>query len=322
MGLDIWNPWHGCHKCSPGCDHCYMYFMDGKRDRSEWSGEVWRTSKMRQPLAKNRQKQFKMKAGQRIRVNMTSDTFLTEAKEWMPEFWSVIRQRPDLIFWLLTKRPQNIMDMLPSDWNDGYENVQLNITTENQDMFNYRWNIFKDIPAKHKGICCAPMLTAVNMEPALSSGQIEDVSCGGENYDGCRIIRYDWVKDLSEQCAKHHVNFIWHESGTRPEKDGVVYFIPNKEMQAHLAYWAGLNQFFGKPEYKLYDPNDGHLLAPEELYQRKFNKNRCVFCSSRMSCCGCLSCGDCKEPPDLVSLEEIWDEELRQTQTMQNTAQQ
>lgn len=25
---DIWNPWHGCVKCSEGCDNCYMYFLD------------------------------------------------------------------------------------------------------------------------------------------------------------------------------------------------------------------------------------------------------------------------------------------------------
>ena len=22
---DIWNPWHGCVKCSEGCKNCYMY---------------------------------------------------------------------------------------------------------------------------------------------------------------------------------------------------------------------------------------------------------------------------------------------------------
>ncbi len=27
----IWNPWHGCHRISEGCEHCYMYFLDGKR---------------------------------------------------------------------------------------------------------------------------------------------------------------------------------------------------------------------------------------------------------------------------------------------------
>ena len=28
---DIWNPWHGCKKCSEGCENCYMYFLDEQR---------------------------------------------------------------------------------------------------------------------------------------------------------------------------------------------------------------------------------------------------------------------------------------------------
>lgn len=31
---DIWNPWHGCVKCSEGCQNCYMFFLDRMRDRN------------------------------------------------------------------------------------------------------------------------------------------------------------------------------------------------------------------------------------------------------------------------------------------------
>lgn len=31
---DIWNPWHGCVKCSEGCQNCYMYFLDRVRDKA------------------------------------------------------------------------------------------------------------------------------------------------------------------------------------------------------------------------------------------------------------------------------------------------
>ena len=24
----MWNPWHGCHKLSEGCRHCYVYRGD------------------------------------------------------------------------------------------------------------------------------------------------------------------------------------------------------------------------------------------------------------------------------------------------------
>lgn len=31
---DIWNPWHGCKKCSEGCQNCYMYFLDAQRGKN------------------------------------------------------------------------------------------------------------------------------------------------------------------------------------------------------------------------------------------------------------------------------------------------
>lgn len=34
----LWNPWHGCHKLSTGCRHCYVFVKhqngaDGEKDR-------------------------------------------------------------------------------------------------------------------------------------------------------------------------------------------------------------------------------------------------------------------------------------------------
>lgn len=28
--MSAWNPWHGCHKISPGCMNCYVYRRDSK----------------------------------------------------------------------------------------------------------------------------------------------------------------------------------------------------------------------------------------------------------------------------------------------------
>ena len=86
MSTDIWNPWHGCRKCSAGCQNCYMFALDKSRDHPEWSGQVFRTKSFGLPLKKNRQKQFKISPGLRLRVNMTSDTFIEDAEPWLPEF--------------------------------------------------------------------------------------------------------------------------------------------------------------------------------------------------------------------------------------------
>ena len=106
---DIWNPWHGCRKCSEGCENCYMYFLDGLRDKD--GAEIYRTKAgFRYPLSKDRSGHYKVQSGEMIRVCMTSDFFLEEADAWRDEAWSIMRQRPDVKFFLLTKRPQRVRD--------------------------------------------------------------------------------------------------------------------------------------------------------------------------------------------------------------------
>lgn len=305
MGLDIWNPWHGCHKISPGCQNCYMYYLDEYRGRPEWSDKVFKTGKFKLPLKKYKTGGYKLKSGQIIRVNMTSDTFIEDAEPWLPEFWQIIAKRPDVIFWILTKRPERIEKSLPPDWNDGYDNVSLNITTENQAMFNARWPVFQFVPAKHKGICCAPLLGPIDITPALISAQIDEVSVGGENYDKPRPCDFNWVASLSQQCACYRTNFCWYESGTRFVYQNRELMWPRKADQAAIAYFSRQNLIFKQPEYILKSPSDGHVLTPDERYKPVYNLNHCTFCSRRMQCNGCLNCGDCCQPPALSDLATL-----------------
>ena len=102
---DIWNPWHGCVKCSEGCQNCYMYFLDRMRDQN--GAEIYKTkSGFSYPLQKDRAGHYKIQSGEQIRVCMTSDFFLEEADPWRAEAWDIMRQRSDVVFFLLTKRPQ------------------------------------------------------------------------------------------------------------------------------------------------------------------------------------------------------------------------
>lgn len=309
MSTDIWNPWHGCRKCSAGCQNCYMFALDKSRDHPEWSGQVFRTKSFGLPLKKNRQKQFKISPGLRLRVNMTSDTFIEDAKPWLPEFWDIIKSRPDVIFWLLTKRPERIMQSLPPDWGQGYLNVSLNITTENQENFDKRWPVFKQIPAIHKGICCAPLLGPIDISPALASGQLDEVLAGGENYNNPRICELGWVTNLAAQCLTAKVNFCWYESGTNFAVNGHVMSWPRKADQGAIAYLSGVNSKLYEPEFTLFDPNDGHLLQKSELHQKTYNLNHCAFCANRMLCNGCLNCGRCRGPVVLSGLPELWQHE-------------
>ena len=126
---DIWNPWHGCRKISPGCANCYMYTLDKQRGKD--GAAIYRTANFAYPLQKDRYGSYKVKSGEFIRVCMTSDFFLEEADKWRDEAWEIMRQRPDVIFYLLTKRPERVADCLPRDFGNGWENIWFNVTCEN-----------------------------------------------------------------------------------------------------------------------------------------------------------------------------------------------
>ena len=292
--LKSWNPWHGCRKYSEGCAHCYMYALDRIREVPDRSAQIARTQAMHKPLTMDRRGNFKIPSGYCLRVNMTSDTFLEEADGWRGEMWDVIRRRPDVRFYILTKRVARIAQCLPPDWGDGWENVELNFSCENQRAFDERWPIFREIPAKHKGMNLAPLIGEIDISPALASGQIECVCCGGESFGGERPCRYEWVKRISDDCRRHRVNFAFNSTGTCFEKDGKIYRLEMKDVQAEQAFKSRLSCFFGEPEYKLFDPFDRHRLAEWELMERRYHADKCPGCTMMELCIGCVDCGSCK----------------------------
>ena len=138
----------------------------------------------------------------------------------------------------------------------------------------------------------APFIGAISLQKWLKSGQIEQVVAGGENYDGQRVLKYEWVKTLFEECKQNNVMFCFIETGSRFEKDGKIYTLPNKRLQSEMAFKSGL-QFAGKPI-------KWHFIKPQiELfdngwYQKHWRQN-CETCGSRLICNGCTDCFGCKE---------------------------
>ena len=287
---DIWNPWHGCKKCSEGCQNCYMYYLDGLRQQD--GSEIYRTKAgFRYPLARTRDGRLKVQSGEMLRVCMTSDFFLEEADQWRDEAWDIIAQRPDVKFFLLTKRPQRVASCLPHDWGDGWENVFFNVTCENQRRADERIPLLLSLPFKHKGIMCAPFIGPVSIEEYLPAGQIEQVLCDGENYGGARPCHYEWVVALRDECAEHNVTFVFCGTGRRFVKGGKTYCLEGNALQSQQAHKSGLS-FKGMPiEFNLTDPL-GIPLTEDELYKPYFG-TRCQTCGMRLACNGCSRCGRC-----------------------------
>lgn len=236
----IWNPWHGCHKCSEGCQNCYAYFLD-KRYGRDTNEVVKNKSNFNFPVKKDRTRNYKLESGSFVRVCMTSDFFLEEADEWRNESWNFIRQRSDVTFSLLTKRAQRIKDCLPVDWGDGWDNVTFSVSCENQKRLDERMPYLLEIPSKHKWVSVKPFIGEIDIAPYLATGQIETVLAGGENYLGSRPLHYEWVKKIYDACERYNVQLIFGQTGNIFVRDGKEYKIHNRTEQMIQALKAGLH---------------------------------------------------------------------------------
>ncbi len=228
MGRFMWNPWHGCHKCSPGCKNCYVFFLDKKRDKDSNVISKNKTG-FNLPLKKDRQGDFKIPAGSEVATCFASDFFLEEADAWRDEAWQMMKIRSDVYFLICTKRPERILSCLPRDWEAGYENVILTVTCENQQMADKRLPMFLQIPARRRFVFVAPILEEVNLDKYLQGGKIDEVSVGGESYDFARECNFDWVKKIYSSCKKHGVDFDFHQTGSNFVVDGKRYKIKHHD---------------------------------------------------------------------------------------------
>lgn len=229
--MAIWNMWHGCHKISPGCANCYVYRRDESIGKD--ASVVCKTGDFDLPLKKNRQGEYKLTADDGIVFAcMTSDFFLEDADPWRQDCWDMIRQRSDLHFHIITKRIDRFEKCIPHDWGDGWDNVTICSTCENQDRTDYRLPILLSLPIKHKEVICEPMLEQIDMQKYLSSGLIGHVTCGGESGDNARVCDFLWVKELRRQCIRSAVPFTFKQTGAVFVKDSKVYHIPRRLQMA------------------------------------------------------------------------------------------
>lgn len=237
--MAIWNPWHGCIKISPGCNHCYVYRRDAEFGKD--TSKVHKTSKFDLPIQKNRRKEYKLQPEEEpVYTCMTSDFFIKDADEWRKEAWAMIRERSDLHFVIVTKRIHRFRVSLPEDWGDGYENVTITCTAENQSRADDRIPVLLELPIRHRMIIHEPMLEQIHIEQYLATGKIEQVVCGGESGEDARECDFAWVLDTMNQCVAHDVPFRFKQTGALFKKGDRVYHIERKD-QMIQAKKAGID---------------------------------------------------------------------------------
>ena len=234
--MAVWNPWHGCHKKSSGCLNCYMFRRDALYDKD--SNVVAKTKDFNLAIRKHKDGSYYIKSGETVYTCMTSDFFI----DWRNDIWQIIKYRKDLNFFIITKRIERFLDCIPDDWNDGYSNVTICSTCENQQMADERIPLLLKYPINHREIIEEPMLENIEIEKYLKSGLIECVTCGGESGDKARECHYEWILNTRNQCINTNTNFYFKQTGANFYKNGKHYNI-KRYNQMSQANKANINYF-------------------------------------------------------------------------------
>jgi len=208
--LANWEPWSGCKQISEACKNCYYYSQDSSRFEK---GSVQKTKDFYKPMSQ-------ISSGKLVATCFMTDFFIEDADEFRNEIWQMIKDRDDLIFIILTKRIERVKQCLPNDWGDGYHNVILGCTIENQKRADERLAIFAELPVKYKFISCVPLLEKIDLSIYLD--QIKFVAVGGEIGKNARLCNYDWVLDIREQCIRSNATFWFKNSGSRLKHNGKI----------------------------------------------------------------------------------------------------
>jgi protein gp37 len=221
------NPWTGCTKISPACDHCYAEAWAKRSGVVRWGNHPRRRtteSYWEKPIKWNADaRAFREEHGHRPRVFCASlaDVFDNQVEpKWRKDLFALIRECRRLDWLLLTKRPQNILKMLPADWDDGYHNVWLGVTAENQIYFDQRWRILQRIPAVIRFISYEPTLGPLSL---LNHGELPDwLISGGESGGGARPLKPRWIRNIIEECQDRDVAVFHKQWGTYQNNPLVV----------------------------------------------------------------------------------------------------
>ncbi len=217
------NPWIGCQKVSPGCDHCYAEaLMDTRYGKVKWGphGERKRTSEANWKLPLRWAKAARnsiMDRRPRVFCASLADVFDNQAPTGArADLFNLIRATPELDWLLLTKRPENIRKMLPdfASWGrDGWPNVWLGTTCEDQKNFDHRYPILREVPAAVHFISYEPAIGALD----YLWGKPDWLICGGESGAGARTMNPEWARTVRDQCAASGIAFFMKQmTGKKP----------------------------------------------------------------------------------------------------------
>lgn len=192
-----WNPWHGCHKISPGCKNCYM-FRDKARYGQDGNVVVKSKTKFTEPL--------RWKDPRVVFTCSWSDWFIEEADQWREEAYEVIRRTPQHTYQILTKRIERAEFRFPAP---PPPNVWLGVSVESSKYLG-RVDMLREVPAAVRFLSVEPLLEDLGQ---IDLTGIHWVIVGGESGPNARAMHAGWVRSIKDQCIAAGVPFFFKQWG-------------------------------------------------------------------------------------------------------------
>ena len=252
-----WNPVRGCSLVSAGCANCYAmkqahrFSVKGQPyagltemgpQGPRWTGKM---ALVPEVLAKP----LHWKKPRKIFVNSMSDLFHEDVPfEFVHEVFATIRQSPQHVYQILTKRPQRMREfiaeyLIPRErmgWaNSFYSHVWLGVSIEDQATADERIPLLLQTPAAVRWVSAEPLLGPVDLtrvdgavlDPAargiyldalIGGCQSETpwhlnwVVVGGESGPGSRPCDVAWIQSIKNQCQEAGVPVFVKQLGAKP----------------------------------------------------------------------------------------------------------
>ena len=214
------NPWVGCTKVSPDCDHCYAEGWAKRSGMVQWGthADRRRTSEAnwRLPIKWNAQAG---RLGVRYRVFCASlaDVFDNEVPDkWRADLFELIEATPHLDWLLLTKRIGNVRPMMAEVahrlfWMDRLDtgalppNVWLGATICNQEEADRDIPKLLAVPAAKRFLSMEPLLGEVDLRHLNKDREVDEVDCLQPDTWEAEIARWrDTDEGWEEQFEDHY----------------------------------------------------------------------------------------------------------------------
>jgi protein gp37 len=254
------NPWWGCTRVSPACAHCYadsaakrfgnagLWEADGERrffgekhwaEPLKWNRKAEKEGKPKLVFCASMSDVFEQ------HLDPTTNALMDEERD---RLWDLIEQTPWLTWQLLTKRPENVNEMVPWEF-EWPRNVWIGTSIESS-RYSHRARYIAATGARLKFLSCEPLLgslfagaitkpcrecsgRAVYMDDEgafqpcdqgrhpLSLQGIGWVIGGGESGPHHRPTQLVWAKELLIAAKHRGIPFFWKQwGGARPKSNG------------------------------------------------------------------------------------------------------